>query len=100
MGGGSGANTCSSPSRVRTGCSSRRRRSDGKVKRKAGEPEEIPVEEELSACPRCGYGAGFHVAFRRRERALAVLLICPSCSARFTTGEWTFPTAQPPPLHP
>jgi len=65
------------------------------VKRKAGEPEEIQVGEELSACPRCGYGAGFHVAFRRRERVLAVFLVCPSCSARFTTGEWTFPTGEP-----
>src|SRR3990172_11500668 len=100
MGSGFGANTRSSPSRGRTGCSSRRGRKDGKVKRRAGEPEEIQVEEELSACLRCGYGAGFHVAFRRRERALAVFLICSSCSARFTTGEWTFPTAQPPPLHP
>src|SRR4030066_389284 len=73
MGSGSGANTCSSPSRGRTGCSSRRRRKYGKVKRKAGEPEEIQVGEELSACPRCGYGAGFHVAFRRQGRALRLL---------------------------
>src|SRR3990172_9187287 len=93
MGSGSGANTCSSPSRGRTGCSSRRGRKDGKVKRKAGEPEEIEVGEELSACPRCGYGAGFHVAFRRRGRALAVFLICPSCSARFTTGSGRSPPA-------
>src|SRR4030043_1118619 len=100
MGSGSGANTCSSPSRGRTGCSSRRRRKDGKVKRKAGEPEEIQVEEELSACPRCGYGAGFHVAFRRRGCALDVFLICPSCSARVTTGEWTFPARHPRPHGP
>ncbi|HJX15308.1 MAG TPA: hypothetical protein VJ386_06205 [Candidatus Deferrimicrobiaceae bacterium] len=65
------------------------------MKRKAGEPEEIQVGEELSACPRCGYGAGFHVAFRRQGRALAVFLICPSCSARFTTGEWTFSAGEP-----
>ena len=64
-------------------------------KGKTSPPEEIRVEDELSTCPRCGYGAGFHVAFRRRGRALAVYLICPSCSARFTTGDWTFPTGEP-----
>jgi hypothetical protein len=70
------------------------------VKRKTGEPEEIEVGEELSSCPRCGYGAGFHVAFRRRERTLDVFLICSSCSARFSTGEWRFPTGEPRPYDP
>jgi hypothetical protein len=40
------------------------------------------------------------VAFRRRGRALAVFLICPSCSDRFTTGEWTFSTGEPRPFDP
>ena len=61
-------------------------------KEKTPPPEKIQVEEELSSCPRCGYGAGFHVAFRRGVRELVVFLICPSCSDRFTAGEWTFPT--------
>jgi uncharacterized C2H2 Zn-finger protein len=61
-------------------------------KEKTPSPEKVRVEEELSSCPRCGYGGGFHVAFRRRDPALEVFLICPSCSARFTAGEWTFPT--------
>ena len=60
-------------------------------KAKTPPPENIQVEEELSSCPRCGYGAGFHVAFRRRGLALDVFLICPSCSDRFSAGEWTFP---------
>src|SRR4030067_1844856 len=70
MGNGSGGNTSSYPSRGRTGSSSGRRgeESDGRGKGKTSPPEEIRVEEEFSTCPRCGYGAGFHVAFRRRGR--------------------------------
>ena len=60
-------------------------------KEKTPPPEKVRVEEELSSCPRCGYGGGFHVAFRRRDSALEVFLICPSCSDRFSAGEWTFP---------
>ncbi len=63
-------------------------------------PEKLRVEEELSSCPRCGYGAGFHVAFRRRVRDLVVSLICPSCSARFSVGEWSFWTGEPRPYDP
>jgi uncharacterized C2H2 Zn-finger protein len=58
---------------------------------KTTSPEKVQVEEELSSCPRCGYGGGFHVAFRRRAPDLEVFLICPSCSARFSAGEWTLP---------
>ncbi len=57
-------------------------------------PEIVRVEEELSSCPRCGYGGGFHVAFRRRDRFLNVFLICPSCSDRFRAGEWAFPAGE------
>jgi len=61
-------------------------------KERESAPEKLRVEEEVSSCSRCGYGAGFHVAFRRKVRDLVVFLICPSCSARFSLGEWTFPT--------
>ncbi len=60
-------------------------------KEKASSPEKVRVEEELSSCSRCGYGGGFHVAFRRSDRSLNVFLICPSCSARSAVGDWTFP---------
>ena len=69
-------------------------------KGKGSPPEDLPVEEELSSCPRCSYGAGFHVAFRRRGRSLAVFLICPSCSDRFTAGEWNISTGEPRPVDP
>src|SRR4030065_344733 len=73
MGNGSGGNTSSYPSRGRTGSSSGRRgeESDVRGEGKTSPPEEIRVEEEFSTCPRCGYGAGFHVAFRRRGRPFA-----------------------------
>jgi hypothetical protein len=60
-------------------------------KEKTSSPENVRVEEELSSCPQCGYGGGFHVAFRRRGHALEVFLICPSCPARLAVGDWTFP---------
>src|SRR3990170_4871263 len=70
MGNGSGGNTSSYPSRGRTGSSSGRRgeESDVRGEGKTSPPEEIRVEEEFSTCSRCGYGAGLHVAFRRRGR--------------------------------
>ncbi|MDA8122768.1 MAG: hypothetical protein M0Z38_09415 [Deltaproteobacteria bacterium] len=64
-------------------------------------PEAIRMEEELSACPKCGAGRGFHVSFLRKEgRSLAVVLVCPSCGFRFTVGEWSFPTGEPRPYDP
>ncbi|MGB3398565.1 MAG: hypothetical protein WBA34_00165 [Candidatus Deferrimicrobiaceae bacterium] len=63
-------------------------------KEKTPSPENVRVEEALSSCPRCGYGSGFHVAFRRRDRSLNVFLICPSCSDRFSVGDWTFPAGE------
>lgn len=63
-------------------------------------PKRIEVDRELSSCPDCGYAAGFHVGFRRRERTLRVVLICPSCRARFEAGEWAVSTGEPRPFDP
>lgn len=63
-------------------------------------PDSVRVEEELSTCPKCGTGRGFHVSFLRRERTLAVVLVCPSCGFRFTAGDWSFPTGEPRPHDP
>jgi hypothetical protein len=63
-------------------------------------PESVLVEKELSDCPRCGGGRGFHVSFRRKGRALSVMLVCPSCGFRFTVGEWSVPTGEPRPFDP
>jgi hypothetical protein len=63
-------------------------------------PEHIRVGEELSDCPRCGAGRGFHVSFRRKGRALSVILVCPSCGFSFAVGEWSFPTGEPRPFDP
>lgn len=62
--------------------------------------ENVRVEEELSDCPRCGAGRGFHVSFRRKGRALSVILVCPSCGFRFAVGEWSVPTGEPRPFDP
>ncbi len=70
------------------------------MKRNRSEPEPVAVEEELSACPRCGYGEGFHVAFRRRGRELSVFLVCSACGYRFRAGEWSVPTGEPRPRDP
>ena len=67
---------------------------------KGAAPENIPVGEELSSCPRCGAGGGFHVSFRRRDRTFAVVLVCPSCGFRFSVGEWLIPSGEPRPHDP
>ncbi len=57
--------------------------------------------EELSSCPQCGGGKGFHVAFRRvGGRKLLVMLVCSSCGYRFAVGDWTVPTGEPRPFDP
>ena len=49
--------------------------------------QKLHVEEELHTCPACDYTRGFHVSFVREgpggEKALRVVLICPSCGARY-----------------
>jgi hypothetical protein len=66
--------------------------------------ERIRVEGELSSCPKCGAGGGFHVAFRRPgtvpERKLEVVLLCPACRFRFTVGEFLLPDGEPRPFDP
>ncbi|MGE5700103.1 MAG: hypothetical protein ACM31N_08580 [Deltaproteobacteria bacterium] len=63
-------------------------------------PESVRVGDELSDCPRCGAGRGFHVSFRRKGRFLSVILVCPSCGFRFTVGEWPVPTGEARPYDP
>jgi hypothetical protein len=53
--------------------------------------ERIDVEQELRACPACDYERGFHASFIREkapgdDKALRVVLICPSCGARYDIG--------------
>jgi len=66
--------------------------------------ERIPVEGELSSCPKCGAGGGFHVAFLRvepkAERKLEVILVCPACRHRFSVGEFLVPDGEPRPFDP
>ena len=51
--------------------------------------EVIEVREELRACPSCGYENGFHSSFLPAEGggALRLILICPSCGARYDIGK-------------
>ena len=66
--------------------------------------ERVKVEGELSSCPKCGAGGGFHVGFRRPgpgpERKLEVVLLCPACRFRFTVGEFLIPDGEPRPFDP
>lgn len=49
----------------------------------------VQVEQEFSACPACDYDNGFHVGFVPSEdgQSLRLLLMCPSCHARFDVGK-------------
>jgi hypothetical protein len=66
--------------------------------------DRVKVEGELSSCPKCGTGGGFHVAFRRPgpvpERKLEVVLLCPACRFRFTVGEFLLPDGERRPFDP
>ena len=64
--------------------------------------DRVRVEGELSSCPKCGGGGGFHVGLRRPapERRLDVFLLCPACRFRFTVGEFLIPDGEPRPFDP
>ncbi|HEX9204645.1 MAG TPA: hypothetical protein VF853_01835 [Candidatus Deferrimicrobiaceae bacterium] len=71
--------------------------------------ERVKIEGELSSCPKCGAGGGFHVAFRNavprsagklEAGKLEVVLVCPSCRYRFTVGEFLLPDGKPRPFDP
>jgi predicted Zn-ribbon and HTH transcriptional regulator len=62
--------------------------------------DRVDVEGELSSCPKCRAGGGFHVSFRRVERRLEVVLVCPSCGYRFAAGEFLIPDGSPRPFDP
>jgi len=49
--------------------------------------EQVEVKDEFRTCPSCGYKDGFHVSFVPKETGkLKLVLICPSCSARYDIG--------------
>ncbi len=52
-------------------------------------PVQVSIEKELHICPQCGYEDGFHTSFVRRTKDQCnIILICPSCHARFDPN-WT-----------
>ena len=52
-------------------------------------PKTISVDTELTDCPECAYTNGFHVTFVRSDGGkLKIILVCPSCSAKFDI-DWT-----------
>lgn len=55
------------------------------------ETRQMRVTDWQHKCAQCGYENGFHVSFRRATRDeqgndVAIVLICPSCSAHFDIG--------------
>ena len=48
----------------------------------------IKPEGEIYTCPACGYTDGFHVSFNLLDSGgeAEIILICPSCNARFALG--------------
>ena len=48
----------------------------------------IDIQDGLIACPDCDYTNGFHVTFVPGDDGMKIILVCPSCSARFDVG-WT-----------
>jgi len=57
----------------------------------AGEVKEIKaveIDKEFRICPDCGYEHGFHVSLipGGADARLGIVLICPSCGARYDIG--------------
>lgn len=46
----------------------------------------IAMEDEFKNCPDCGYRQGFHSMFRRKDKAIKWLFICPACHSVFDLG--------------
>lgn len=53
-----------------------------------GKIMKVEVTEEFRVCPECGYEDGFHSSFipQGEGKQLQLVLICPSCSARYDIG--------------
>lgn len=43
----------------------------------------VTLKDEFKVCPACGYQDGFHTMLKKENRAVRLLLICPSCHAIF-----------------
>jgi uncharacterized Zn finger protein len=50
--------------------------------------ENIEVSEEFRVCPNCGYDLGFHTSLLKEKIHYKIILICPTCGARYDVG-WT-----------
>jgi len=50
----------------------------------------IDVKEEFRVCPSCEYQRGFHVSLvpEAGKKQLRLVLICPSCGARYEIGKF------------
>jgi transcription elongation factor Elf1 len=46
----------------------------------------IELSDEFRICPSCGYELGFHNSFLKKDSFYQVILICPSCGARYDVG--------------
>ena len=55
---------------------------------KSDAPKRVEIADELTLCPACDYTGGFHVSFVRDGDRLKIVLVCPSCSAKFDI-DWT-----------
>jgi hypothetical protein len=62
-----------------------------------GEIRMLKIEDELHACPACGYALGFHTSFisasagrdnpiKSTRDVYRVILLCPECGARYDVG--------------
>ncbi|MGQ3685253.1 MAG: hypothetical protein ACUBOA_09670 [Candidatus Loosdrechtia sp.] len=51
---------------------------------KTEKPVPIKIDKEIHICPQCGYSDGFHTSFVRMiKNTCKIILICPSCHARY-----------------
>lgn len=53
----------------------------------AYEITKLTMEDEFKICPICGYKDGFHSMFKKDEKSLKWLFICPACHNVFDIGQ-------------
>ena len=61
---------------------------DNVMAREVKEIERVEVDKEFRVCPDCGYEHGFHVSLIPEDAGarLGIVLVCPSCGARYDIG--------------
>lgn len=49
--------------------------------------KKVQMGDEFKVCPSCGYEDGFHSMFKKENKVMKWLFICPNCHDVFDIGQ-------------